>query len=352
MKTVNEELFDASVRHQVYLQRLTGGIVKEINELLIDAESELSQLILKDDLTDFSKARLNKLLSDIRLITKDTYNVLENNLNSKLTDLAEYESDFNARLISNTLPVSIELTRPTLEALSAIVTAQPLQGRFIKDEIKDLADSKIKQIERALRLGLVEGETTPQIIRRIRGSRLLNYKDGIVHKSYRDAERLVRTATNHVASFARDELYKNNPNIVKQWRFTATLDSRTSVTCASLDGQIYDVGKGPRPPRHPNCRSSTAPIIGSWKQLGINLKEAPVGTRASLNGQIPATTTYNKWLKTQPLEFVEDVLGKTRTKLYLGGKLSLDRFTDHSGEIYTLKILKQREAKAFASLQR
>ena len=63
-------------------------------------------------------------------------------------------------------------------------------------------------VEGAIRLGWAEGETIDQITRRIRGSRKLQYKDGILEKSRREIEALVRTAINHTSNVARNSLYQ------------------------------------------------------------------------------------------------------------------------------------------------
>jgi hypothetical protein len=123
------------------------------------------------------------------------------------------------------------------------------------------------------------------------------------------------------------------------------------VICASLDGQVFDLSTGPMPPRHPNCRSSSTPILKSWQELGIDAKELTESTRASMDGQVPETLTYQDWLKKQPQDVVEDVLGKTKAKLFNEGGLTLDRFVDFKGEVYTLDELRKHEKNAFAKLQ-
>ena len=158
---------------------------------------------------------------------------------------------------------------------------------------------------------------------------------------------MVRTALNHTATVARNETFKANRSVLKGVQWHATLDNRTSAVCRGRDGKIYPVESGPRPPAHPNCRSTMIPVTKSWKELGINLKEAPAGTRASMNGQVPSTLTYNDWLKKQPVGFQDDILGKAKGQLYRKGDLPLDRFIDRAGKEYTLAELKIREAAAF-----
>ena len=79
--------------------------------------------------------------------------------------------------------------------------------------------------------------------------------------SYRNAERLVRTETNHIQNQATLAGYKD-AGVVK-YEFLAVLDSRTSHTCASLDGEIFKTENAVEgenyPPMHPRCRSTTVP---------------------------------------------------------------------------------------------
>ena len=79
--------------------------------------------------------------------------------------------------------------------------------------------------------------------------------------SYRNAERLVRTETNHIQNQATLAGYKD-AGVVK-YEFLAVLDSRTSHTCASFNGEIFKTENAMEgenyPPMHPHCRSTTVP---------------------------------------------------------------------------------------------
>jgi hypothetical protein len=120
------------------------------------------------------------------------------------------------------------------------------------------------------------------------------------------------------------------------------LDNRTTEICIGYDGKVYPINEGPRPPFHWQCRTQAVPVLKSWKQLGINLKEAPEGTRSSMNGQEAAKITYPEWLKKQPIEFQDEVLGPTRAKLWRSGKVKIDRFTQ-DGKLLTLDQLRKKE---------
>jgi len=91
------------------------------------------------------------------------------------------------------------------------------------------------------------------------------------------------------------------------------LDNKTSIVCAANDGKVFDVGKGPLPPLHPNCRSTAVPYIGP-----------PVGTRATVDGPVDADTTFETWLEDQTESVQDEVLGRTRAQAWRNGTLSLE----------------------------
>jgi len=71
------------------------------------------------------------------------------------------------------------------------------------------------------------------------------------------------------------------------------------------------------------------------------------GTRASADGQVDANLSYGEWLKRQPAEVQDEVLGPTRGKLLRAGKLTMDRFYNDRGRYLTLDELRERNATAF-----
>jgi SPP1 gp7 family putative phage head morphogenesis protein len=154
----------------------------------------------------------------------------------------------------------------------------------------------------------------------------MNYNDGLLAKAQREISTAVRTAAQHAAMVARDETYKENDDIITDWQFVATLDDRTSIECQSLDGQIFPLGEGPRPPIHPNCRSTTIPVLdkafAGLQEGATRIAKGPDGTEI-----VPADMTYHEWLKTQPDDFQNVALGKTRAALLRSGKLTAERFS-------------------------
>ncbi len=397
MPGANEILLDRQVAHQVYLLRLDKGIQGRILALLNRAEADLKQRILErlekikargTDLGPATTRRLQALLREVGELAQATHRVMRASLKEELDALAAYEAGFQERLLNEASPVILDTLSPAPESLKAIVTRQPLRGRLLRDWAAKLARDDVARLQAELRIGLVEGESTDQIVRRIFGTRALRYADGAREVTRRGTVTLVRTAVNHVSNRAREEVHKANAKLIKGERWTSTLDGRTTAICRARDGKIYLVGKGPRPPAHPNCRTTMTAVLdgeaignrpsvrdtrtGRRRQLDFR-KEARANLRArgikgKLDpalmkketarvrrrfidgniGQVPASQTYQQWLKRQPKGFQDEVLGKSKAKLFRKGGLSLDRFVDASGQEYTLEQLRRREAAAFA----
>lgn len=344
---LNDDIRSAQVSHIIGLQRLSRATERKAVRLLERLERRLVEELVRADLTEYRRDRVERLLGTIRDVLSGEYAGMTEAVVADLRDLAGYEAEYQENLLTRLIPVDVDFARPSDDQLWAAVNARPFQGRFLRQWFADLEADAFARLRNTIRMGYVEGLTTEQIIRQIRGSRAQGYKDGVLATNRRMVETTVRTALNHTAARARERLFQRNADLIKGVQWVSTLDGRTSAVCRARDGKVYKPDEGPRPPAHPNCRSSTTPVVKSWRELGVNLKDAPEGTRASMNGQVPASETYDSWLKKQPTEFQNEVLGARKATLWRKGDLPLDRFVDKSGEEYTLDELRRREAEAF-----
>jgi hypothetical protein len=84
--------------------------------------------------------------------------------------------------------------------------------------------------------------------------------------------------------------------------------------------------------------------------LGLNIDEMSPAQRASMDGQVPASTTYSEWLNRQSDARKIEVLGPARYQLLKDGKLDLEDFYTPTGEWMTLDQIKERDAAAFAKI--
>ena len=343
---VNDDILDALTRHQVYLQGLSGGIVHKVIALLNRSDARIVERLLSEDVSSLSRTRQERLLSEIRRIVESAYEDATGALQIELEGLAEYEGEFQLDLFRRVVPMDLETVRPGAEQILAAVNSRPFQGKLLREAYQELPRAAFRKVRDTIRAGFVEGRTTDQIVRDIRGTRAQGFKDGILEQGRRATEAVVRTATNHTANTAREYIYERNSALIKGVRWNATLDGRTTLVCMSRDGKVYEPGKGPRPPAHFNCRSSTSPVLKSWRELGFDADEVPAGTRASMDGQVPSDLTYDDWLRRQPAAFQDEVLGARKAALFREG-VKVDRFVDRRGREFTLDELKRREREAW-----
>lgn len=377
---VNDRLFDASVRHQVFLIRYGGATAKQIIKLINEAERDVAKR-LRERLAKLgpidrqavgsgqvTSIRLQRLLDELNVQNRDLRVALGKRLRADLRDLTEIETDIAARRLNEAIGVDIGVLRPAPETLRAIVDGQIVRGQTLRQWFTRLEGSRFERLESAVRLGLIEGDTIPQMRRRLLDSE---------NVTRAQAEALVRTGVNAVANQSREMLYAENEDVIKAVRWTSTLDGRTSDICRARDGMTWPLGEPhPSPPAHPHCRSTLSPITKSWDELaGRTLKPGRGArkidtlfdrrlkekgftpaqrrriirdSRASMNGQVSGDLTYQDWLKRQPAKFQDSVLGRTRGKLFRQGGLPLDRFVDvQTGRKFTLDDLRRMNEEAW-----
>lgn len=366
MTTVNERLLDESIAHALYLSRYSTGTAKKMVKLLNDSDKELSARLLvaleDADADSLTVQRLNTLLRDVRKFNSQAVEHVFSALGNDLRDYASYEAQYQYDLLSHLLP-DIVTERYPLTGLSphqvyAAAMARPFQGRLLSEWADNIADDRMTRINNAVRLGYLNGDTTEQIIRKIRGSRARQYKDGIIESGRRNVMAVVKTAVGHIAAVARDDFASANDSVIKGKRWVSTLDLRTTPGCIIRDGREYTVDNKPvghhipwlqGPGRlHFCCRSVYTFITKTFREMGIDIDEIPEATRASMDGPVPASTTYVEWIQRQSPERQKKVLGAIRAKLLRDGGIKPDEFFTDRGEWMTLEELKETDYQAFA----
>ena len=171
MTDIDKQLLDYSIHHQVNLGRYSGKVVRDILALLNDADKEIQAKILaRGEDGTFTAARLKKLLAELREMTGEAYRQAHNELKTAMLDFAGTEAAATVSLLAAQVPVTFNIVQPTAEQLAAIVSKAPVtvgpDKKLLLEEIFDsLAKGKEEAIRGAIRLGMVEGETVPEMVR-------------------------------------------------------------------------------------------------------------------------------------------------------------------------------------------
>lgn len=329
---VDPIMYDAEVRHQVLLERLKTGEVAKFAPFLKEMDQVIRDRLSRGELTEFSRDRLERLLETVDGLLLDILDRYKDELKADLVDIAQYEATFEASALRQVSGSLFEAVVPAISQIRSAVLTNPLSvrgadgGKLLEPFIQGWASTERARVVNAIRQGFFEGQTNSQIIKAIRGTQALQYKDGILAITDRNASTIVRTAVQHVATQARMETLKENSDVVVGVKWVSTLDQRTSNQCKSLDGTVFPLDSGPRPPLHPNCRSSVIALTRLSELFSKDATRAAKGAEG--RGQVDASLSYYDWLKSQPASFQDEALGKARAKLFRDGGLSPERFAE------------------------
>lgn len=352
-----DNLTDIATRHAVHFERLKSGEVKKFDEFLIKIDQDLRESLTRADITAFTRSRLEQQLAQVGILINGTFEDYKKVWQASINEASIYESGFELKALQNVVD-GVSFTLPSDQQITSAVFSAPLGniggaagGALLNDYFDGMAASQVKKIQGAIRLGYAEGQTTEQIIRRIRGTKASGYSDGIWGTTKRDVENVVRTALSHASSQSRAQIWEKNKSVIGGVEWVSTLDSRTSSICRTLDGKVYPIDKGPRPPAHTNCRSTT--VARLTKEYDF-LEEGETRSSRDASGKVKtvdADLSYYEWLKKQPADFQDSAIGPTRGALLRNGGLSADRFAElqlnKNFQPITLEEMRNLEPAAF-----
>lgn len=347
LEGVQDRIADRLVHRSIFNLRYQNGEVRRIirfldqhvfGPLIAELERRLHNISSRGyDTVPANVTRLAQMLAALDELIVKGFRTSYQDLAKNLTLFAKLETDFGITILDKNVPFPHSWAVPTQSQLKAIVMARPMQGRLLKDWYSGLADSTRIGVRRAIQIGMTEGRTLEEIVRSIRGTSRNNYTDGVLAASRRQVEAVVRTAVNHTQAYAREDTYKANDDLIEGVRYVATLDSRTTIICASLDGKVFAIGEGPRPPQHMNCRSTTIPVM---KEVSA-YANIPPATRAALGGPVAGDLTYENWLRRQSTKTQNDVLGAKRAALFRSGE-PIGSFVNNHNQVLTLAQLRSK----------
>lgn len=338
-------------RHQTYLERLKSGYFKSFDQEIKNSDKVITEILnaLKvESLNELTQNRFNQLLRELRTVQLSLYTKQTDKLLKNLEELAGEEDIFEQELLVKTVVAKKGLKINKSGNAWGKVVKNPIQatGEMLDPFVKGLSARQISRVEKAIVTGRAQGKTISQIVQMIRGTKAKGYRDGVLNKNWNDARTVVRTAVQHTSTQARVATWEANSHLIDGYQWISTLDGDTSPQCRNLDLQVFQIGKGPLPPIHPGCRSTTAPHFKDDVELWDR-----GATRSSADGPIPANTSYYEWLKTQPTAFQNDAIGPVRGKLLRDGGLSAKEFgdmqLDKNFQPLTLDEMKKLKPNAF-----
>lgn len=328
-------IIDSIISHQIWLQRNASSQVKELAPFIEKMRKEVRNQVLAFGDDARTRANLQKMLTELEAKLKEISTDWESDLLDYVQELGAYEAEWTAKTLGENTSVSFKV--PAAAQVYAAIKFNPLNLSNKPSDLTALTagwrDTEVSRLITGVKTGFVYGNTTRQIVKEVVGA------GGFADISERNAATVIRTVLNHVSNQARELTYERNKDIITGYQWISTLDSRTSTICKGYDHQKYEIGKGPLPPAHPNCRSTTIPLVDS--DLDFLDEGATRASRGADGGEpISADISYYEFLKRQPAFFQDEALGPVRGKIFRNSGISPEEFrtisTDGFGRPLTL----------------
>ena len=392
-----ESLYRNAIDLNRYSNSVARRIINAYNDIILDSVNQLRAI---EDLDESVKAaRLRSIIAQLKESLATWAGDSTELTALELQGLAELQSEFVEEELKKVLPrgsrnlvrtveispqfaQSVVVTDPTqinvvalsddlfaaaqgapqtfsLTATQGTAITLP-NGKVVNKAFRGLAESQAEMFSQVVRQGLLTGEPTQDIARRLVGRlefgqpamsvKQLQLAGGqLTNAANHQVITLVRTSINQVANAASQQVYEANQDITKKYRYVATLDTRTSAICRALDGREFEYGKGPKPPQHFNCRSTTVAVV-DYEGLGFD--PPPAGKRAAAGGMVPADQSYGQWLarpenKARKIE----ALGKEKARYFdrltrkHGARDAMAKLVRDDGSELTLQDLRRRYGK-------
>jgi hypothetical protein len=211
---------------------LTATEVKKFAPFLKDIDADIRKRLSGDELTDFSKRRLQRLLTALDGTLADVFDEYKGVLAEDLQDFGQHEAGFTAGTMGAHIE-GVDFDVPSASQIRAAIKTRPLSvrgpdgGKVLDSLIDDWTTKERNAVTNVIRRGVVEGQTNADIVKAIRGTKAKQYSDGILSTTDRNARAVVHTAVQHVSSTARQETFEANADVVKGVKWVSTLDQHT-----------------------------------------------------------------------------------------------------------------------------
>ena len=337
--SIPESFYRESIDLNRYSNRIAREIVTNYNNVILDLTNKLATI---DEVrAPATVARIRSMLVQFRESLEGWSVEGTRYMADQLQALAVFQTDFVANELQKVLPRgaanvntvqvsgdfarSIVYTDPTRVNILTLPTLESQVGRtfsltaakgstitlpsgeVIEKAFRGIAASQAEFISREIRVGITEGESLPKISRRLRGRLQFGANQEMTAKAQalaggsgmrlanNQVRTIVRTTVNQVQTMASQEVYAANQEVTQRYEYVATLDSKTTALCGSLDGKTFKYGEGPMPPQHFNCRSTTVPVIDDE-----DLRRKYPDTRPSSVGRVSQDESYPDWLRKNP----------------------------------------------------
>lgn len=246
-------LHDDLLKHQMFVQRLIGTETKSIKLFL----SELEKVAIKHVGNDTN-------INSIKTALRSVMGPLKDVSIGSMRDIAEYESNFSAKLFSKYFDLSVSpVSAPKLEkalntnnmAINYLKDGVDGQKKSLATAYNQFSQRKADDITQIIKDGRSLKQEDKEIISKI--------QERISGLLITQAQSLSQTAINYTTAAARSATIEANPEMGDKVLWVADLEVNEHCSeCDELDGNVYNLDEIEEPPLHWGCACHLEPVDG------------------------------------------------------------------------------------------
>lgn len=258
--TSTELLLDRMLRHQIYLEGYKASHVDPwidtLGKLITDFRYIFSRFDY-ENMREFTRRELRNLTAQLNIAQTTRFTTFFDNLLKELQRFSRIEHQVAIGIMQSVTAIPAGIPKP--DSLWARTLNEPIAatGDVLTGLGATVIASTAQTVARQVRTGYANGLTKNALANDIVGTASRNFRNGLIPKFQRWGAASINTAIQHVSATAVDYL---SSKLFDNYQWVSVLDERTSEICISRNGRIYSYATGPRPPAHPNCRSTIVPI--------------------------------------------------------------------------------------------
>lgn len=315
-----------------YGEKPSQAIAKAVNDITDEEQKLRLQAEMSAPAYQYRIKRLDTLAAEGKKLCETLYKV---EVATNIAFLAaEYEKAYNLCTfdIQKGTGVSVAFEHVPKSRIDQVLKTN-WSGKHFSTRVWDNTQELAQELSHVMAESFMTGESGYKTAQKIQE----RFRVGAF-----EARRLIRTENTYITGQAELESYEKSK--IKEYKYAALMDERTSKICRELDGKIFPLSEAQAgknyPPMHPFCRSSSIPIVPTYEEL--------VAKEKKILEQIPDDMTFDEWLDSlEPtedgmLEFKPKKKGKSVDKSRKSGIIK-------SKDVKELEQAKKRDHKIYVT---
>lgn len=293
---------DASIRQQIYLEGVKNYEAAKGNDV---AATVISVILSKltgltiERLAEMTKKEFSSFVVAVRKALIQATRKLRTSTERALKTVVKVDYTVTRLIFENIAGAPVKVPKTTVGALWARFKNERISGigEFPLAAVASYFSGVVSYSVQLVQQSYSNKGTILELVRALKGTSSLNYRDGAAGRFYRQFASLIETVIQHGSSVINQWLGRL---VSDRYVWISVLDANTTDICRSRNGKIYRYGDGPQPPAHYRCRSKTRPYLAAFPTV---------------------PRTFFEWIVGQPREFLADVLGARTARELLAGKV-------------------------------